>query len=689
MRVRQIVAFALGAIGVVAVICGGLVVHGAWRDLQDSARAELLADAFTGVLRLPEALTDERAALTGVLTAAQPSAAEREALTTTRRTFDERFAAAMRAVAAAGPLLPGDVATGLSRLDESVRALRAEGDAAAGRPHAERMPVSPRLSARSLEMQAAFNPVLGAVERNVTAAVPALGDLGSTARNVQNLREAISGILIPAGAGIRERRAMTVEEMLRIERARGQYESVRDRLLGRVASPTAPAALRQTGEQVLNRGLAEPMRIINLGISEGRAGNYTVDPATWTRQVNEFRQVFRLRDAVLDEMHALAATMRGEAWSRLVMLLSALAVALLALGAGAWAFRRHVLGALESITAAMGEVAQGNFEIDVPHRARKDEVGELAQALEAFKQNGIAARELQREKEIAEAAKLRRVAQIEAQIQSFATTVNAAMRRVTQSTGAVGDSAARVRGSSEATRERAASGARSAQETSAEVQTVAAATEELSASVVEISRQVRHASTLASEAVQESAGVDNSVKGLVAAAQNIGDVVKLISDIAAQTNLLALNATIEAARAGDAGKGFAVVASEVKNLAAQTTKATEEISKQIGEIQTATTSAAAVIQSVAARIDDMSTVSASIAAAVEQQGGATREIAESVQRAANGTRNVSAEITAVTDVADEMNDSAAAMASGIHQVAAEMGDLKVEIDGFLQQMRAA
>jgi murein DD-endopeptidase MepM/ murein hydrolase activator NlpD len=176
------------------------------------------------------------------------------------------------------------------------------------------------------------------------------------------------------------------------------------------------------------------------------------------------------------------------------------------------------------------------------------------------------------------------------------------------------------------------------------VQTVAAAAEELNASIAEIGRQVQSASTMAGGAVQQAEKTNQQVQGLAEAAQKIGDVVKLISDIAAQTNLLALNATIEAARAGDAGKGFAVVASEVKNLATQTAKATEEISQQIASIQAATGEAVGAIQGIGKTIVEINQVASSIAAAVEEQNASTREIARNVQETSAGTQEVSSNI---------------------------------------------
>jgi methyl-accepting chemotaxis protein len=201
---------------------------------------------------------------------------------------------------------------------------------------------------------------------------------------------------------------------------------------------------------------------------------------------------------------------------------------------------------------------------------------------------------------------------------------------------------------SEANRQ-ASSAASASTQTSANVQAVASGAEELAASVEEISRQVSVARSISSTAVQQAERTNDIVQGLTSAAQRIGAVVELINNIAGQTNLLALNATIEAARAGDAGRGFAVVASEVKNLAGQTSKATDEIGQQIDAVQVSTSQAVNAIASIADVIGKISEISSGIAAAVEEQTAVTRDMSENMQTASKGVEVISRNMNQIAE----------------------------------------
>jgi methyl-accepting chemotaxis protein len=221
------------------------------------------------------------------------------------------------------------------------------------------------------------------------------------------------------------------------------------------------------------------------------------------------------------------------------------------------------------------------------------------------------------------------------------------------------------------------------------VHAVASAAEELAVSIQEIAKQVTQASSLIQESVGQANRSNEQVRGLTAAADKIGHVVNIISNIASQTNLLALNATIEAARAGDAGKGFAVVASEVKALATQTAKATEEIGLQIRAMQETTTVSARMIADITETIGTVNATAAAIAAAVQQQGAATAEISRNVAQAASGTQEVTGNIGGVSQAAQQTGTAAVQVLASAGQLSRNGETLRAQVDEFLREVRAA
>ncbi len=265
---------------------------------------------------------------------------------------------------------------------------------------------------------------------------------------------------------------------------------------------------------------------------------------------------------------------------------------------------------------------------------------------------------------------------------------------VSASAGQLREAAKTMSGVADQTASQADSANHASQVSESNIQTAAAATEELAASIREISRQVEQSTAVASSAVSEAERTNTMIQGLAESADKIGAVVKLINDIASQTNLLALNATIEAARAGDAGKGFAVVAGEVKNLANQTAKATEEISAQIGAVQSATKEAVGAIQSISTTIGKISEIASAIASAVEEQGAATQEISRSVQQAAESGTSVHASIEQVSQSAAKTEETARTLlngtdglVAGVKSLEQELGGLSGQVARFLEQVR--
>jgi methyl-accepting chemotaxis protein len=351
---------------------------------------------------------------------------------------------------------------------------------------------------------------------------------------------------------------------------------------------------------------------------------------------------------------------------------------------------RSISKALGSMVAAMTRLAGGDVRIAIPGLGRTDEIGEMAGAVEVFKNNMIEADRLRAEQLDAEKRQAQqRKADMIKLADAFEGAVGEIVETVSSAATELEASADTLTRAAERSQGLATAVASASEEASTNVQSVSSASEELSSSVNEISRQVQESSRVASEAVDQAEKTNGRVSALAQAASRIGDVVELINTIAGQTNLLALNATIEAARAGEAGRGFAVVASEVKALAEQTAKATGEISQQISGIQAATADSVGAIKEIGDTIGRMSEISSAIAAAVEQQGAATQEISRNIQHAATGTQQVSSNITEVQHGAAETGSASAQVHSAAQLLSSDSNRLKLEVAKFLDSVRAA
>ena len=336
------------------------------------------------------------------------------------------------------------------------------------------------------------------------------------------------------------------------------------------------------------------------------------------------------------------------------------------------------------------ELANGNKAVEVPYAARGDEVGDAARAAQTFKDNILRIEAMEAEQKQAElGAAAQRKADMHKMADDFQAAVGSIIDTVSSTSSQLESAANTLTKTADVTQELSGSVAAASEQASANVQSVASATEEMSSTVNEISRQVQESSKIAGEAVNQAQRTDARINELSQAAGRIGDVVKLITAIAEQTNLLALNATIEAARAGEAGRGFAVVASEVKALAAQTAKATEEISTQIAGMQTATQDSVASIKEIGGTIGRISEIASMISASVEEQGAATQEIARNVGEAAKGTGQVATSINDVNRGAAETGTASSQVLSSAQSLSRESHHLKLEVDKFLSTVRAA
>ncbi len=351
---------------------------------------------------------------------------------------------------------------------------------------------------------------------------------------------------------------------------------------------------------------------------------------------------------------------------------------------------RAIVNPIQGMNGAMSKLAHGDTSIAIPGVGRSDEIGDMASAVQVFKDNMIEADRLRAEQaEMEKRAADQRKADMHRLADEFHSAVGEIINTVSSASTELEAAANSLTKTAENTQHLSTTVAAASEEASTNVQSVASAAEELSSSVHEIARQVQESSNIASDAVHQAERTDARINELSQAAGRIGDVVNLITAIAQQTNLLALNATIEAARAGEAGKGFAVVAQEVKALAAQTAKATDEVGSQIASMQAATQDSVVAIKDICSTIKRISEIAASIAAAVEEQGAATQEISRNVQEAAAGTTQVAANITEVNHGAAETGSASTQVLSSAQSLSHESNHLKTEVEKFLTTVRAA
>jgi methyl-accepting chemotaxis protein len=389
------------------------------------------------------------------------------------------------------------------------------------------------------------------------------------------------------------------------------------------------------------------------------------------------------------EMAAIQAGAHDLYRERMLLLLGlALGGTLACLALGVLIGQRQIAGPLRAVSAAIRRLAEGDHTLPTVKPSR-DEIGAIWASMRTFadamrEADGLRA---ERERGGLEAAALKR-AEMDGLADRFEGSIGGLVGHLAQAASGLERAAAAMAGNAERTGTQSGAVMRAAEATSQNVQAVAAATEELAATASEIGAQVVQTSEAAAGAVEAARRTRSSVEALARSAAGIGEVVSLISSIAGQTNLLALNATIEAARAGEAGRGFAVVAGEVKALAAQTAKATDEITGQIATMRTATDEAVSAIGEIGGTIEQVHRIALGVSAAVEEQQVATQEIARSVAEAAGGTRAVTETMEQVRDAAQETGASAAQVLAASGDIARRSDGLGTEVSGFVAQVRA-
>jgi methyl-accepting chemotaxis protein len=692
MQKRKSIGFLLSALGgVLGALLIALAVSNTvteWQSFRTTAAAAEINTAADAILVAVERMTLERGLTNTALNGEGPAAAAALDAIRARR-------AEMRAAIGTGwpamarlPYLVEDVRKAQAAV-AAIDALRERADQAIGRPRGEREASVQQQWYKTLThgIEAITDVWRGATQRlsGLDPKIAALNDvkfLAALMREYAGRERALIG----SGKPIEGEKRIDVADW------RARISLTWEQINGIFPKATAPAAINSAVTAVNDRFFAKYLAVRDQAFQNLIASKpLGLSAKEWSDASNPgLDAIVGIRDAAISAGAAHLADSHSAALRALIVNCALVIVALALTVTVYFISRSRVSAPLGQIATALQQLNEGKLDVAFATTRRNDEIGAINDALTLFRDQSLRMREIEQQRAESERkAADERKAAMHQLADAFQGAVGGIVNTVSSAAGQLASAAGRLTKTAETTQQLSGMVTTASEEASANVQSVASATEELTSSVHEIARQVHESSRIADEAVRQAEKTDTRIAALSKAAGRIGDVVKLITTVAEQTNLLALNATIEAARAGDAGRGFAVVASEVKQLAAQTAKATDEIGSQITEMQSATAESVAAIKEISGTIGRISDIASTIAAAVEEQGATTQEIARNVHQAATGTAQVATNITDVNRGAGETGSASAQVLASAQSLSSESNSLKAEVAKFLATVRAA
>jgi methyl-accepting chemotaxis protein len=688
MSIKAFLAASLAAISVVMGIMAVLLVSNEFRSARAASDARELVDILEATTVIAESMSPERGATAVAMVSS--TAPNQQSMQDARRRTDAAFVAAGRVIAASSVVERQKAAETFDKLQETLLRARTLADAASGTP--QQVAETQLSFITTMNGLNSDNSELGAViERRLFATDADVANLASVAQIAWNFRDNAGRMSTLYLQGITTGKPFSPDLLRQMDMAEGRVAQSWLRLSQVGGSTDSPPAMRQAVGKVAESFIT-PIKTLRERVAKHGMidGAYDLDGAEWRRlSAPMLQSIMLIRDAAINVARSLADDKRSKAAHDLYGVLGLLAVAVVVVGGVAQGSNRWISRPLAALTGVVANLAGGGRQFSVPYRDRSDEIGRMAQAIGILRENAVAADLLASREAVEIQAKEARRQRVERIAAEFVASINGVVGAVTGSAQGVRGETRNLGQSADTATDRSMAVSGASGQATANVETVAAAAEELSSSIQEISRRVGEAAMVTDAAMRQAEATDGTVRGLSDAAHRIGEVVKLINDIATQTNLLALNATIEAARAGDAGKGFAVVAGEVKHLANQTARATEDIQAQVAAIQAETDKAVQAIGGIAQTISSVNQATVSIASAVEQQGAATQEIARNVQQAAAGTAEVSRSIVQVMGAVKDTGTVAGRLSGLADNLFAESERLQQQVGGFIAEITAA